>query len=199
MNMLSKILKEENMKKLVVLSALLAMSSIASAGMVLTAGGVDTGALTLSPSDTVMIGLYGNADDPGYPAVGNYFVGVIVDGPGTLDLSAVSTANISYTGNANTIAGAMDPDIAAFLGVKVPYADIVLNDLNTTANPPILSGILVHDLPFHCDGPGEVIIRLFDGAGNPMDSLIITQQGIPEPMTLGLLGLGGLFLRRRLA
>jgi len=40
MKMCFKILKEENMKKLVVLLALLAMSQVAGAGLMLTAGGV---------------------------------------------------------------------------------------------------------------------------------------------------------------
>jgi len=50
---------------------------------------------------------------------------------------------------------------------------------------------------FHCDGPGIVVISLLDAAsGNVLDTITVAQ-GIPEPMTVALLGLGGLFLRRR--
>jgi len=48
---------------------------------------------------------------------------------------------------------------------------------------------------FHCDGPGMVVISLLDTGGNVMDTITVSQ--IPEPMTVALLGLGGLFLRRR--
>ena len=51
------------------------------------------------------------------------------------------------------------------------------------------------DAEFHCDGPGLVNIVLFDAALNEIDRITISQ--IPEPMTVALLGLGGLFLRRR--
>jgi len=51
------------------------------------------------------------------------------------------------------------------------------------------------DTEFHCDGPGVVVITLMDTGGNTLDTITISQ--IPEPMTVALLGLGGLFLRRR--
>ena len=76
---------------------------------------------------------------------------------------------------------------------------------------------LIWNLLLHCDGPGEVIIDLTftDGryadastpGGNYYGDLLplseallgdlVIYQAIPEPMTIGLLGLGGLFLRRR--
>jgi len=48
---------------------------------------------------------------------------------------------------------------------------------------------------FHCDGPGIVVITLLDTDGVVLDTITVSQ--IPEPMTVALLGLGGLFLRRR--
>jgi hypothetical protein len=192
MKMCFKILKEENMKKLVVLLALLAMSQVAGAAIMLTAGGEVTEAITLNASDSIMIGFNGDGQD----APGAFFLGVVVDGPGTLDLSAVGSQNIGYGGNAGNIAAGMDGEIAGMLGIKVPYADISLQDV-VTGNPAPLTGVLVKDLAFHCDGAGLVLIRVFDGGGNLLDTLEISQ--VPEPMTLGLLGLGGLFLRRRLA
>ena len=52
------------------------------------------------------------------------------------------------------------------------------------------------DIVFHCDGTGDVTIELHDNTGaNLIDSAVVHQ--VPEPMTIALLGLGGLFLRRR--
>jgi hypothetical protein len=53
-------------------------------------------------------------------------------------------------------------------------------------------------LLFHCFATGDVTITLWDdseGYDTPQDTIIIHQ--VPEPMTIALLGLGGLLLRRR--
>jgi hypothetical protein len=52
------------------------------------------------------------------------------------------------------------------------------------------------DAVFHCLGEGTVSIDLYDAGGiNVIDAILVTQ--LPEPATVLLLGLGGLFLRRR--
>lgn len=53
-------------------------------------------------------------------------------------------------------------------------------------------------IDFECDGEGDVVLKFYDYATSmsvPVGSYTITQ--IPEPMTIALLGLGGLLLRRR--
>jgi len=52
---------------------------------------------------------------------------------------------------------------------------------------------------YHCCGPESeyVTINLFDASGEYVEDSIVVHQTIPEPMTIVLLGLGGLLLRRR--
>jgi hypothetical protein len=68
-------------------------------------------------------------------------------------------------------------------------------DNAATANQDILGSIA-----FHCEGAGDVTLKLYtvNDAYTELtlvDSVIVHQ--IPEPITMTLLGLGGLFLRRR--
>lgn len=54
------------------------------------------------------------------------------------------------------------------------------------------------EISFHCKAEGDVTINLYDVNWTyPVVDAITIHQVIPEPMTIALLGLGGLFLRRR--
>jgi len=53
------------------------------------------------------------------------------------------------------------------------------------------------DYGFECIGLGDVVIYLYaNDLQTVLDTLTISQV-VPEPMTIALLGLGGLFLLRR--
>jgi hypothetical protein len=51
------------------------------------------------------------------------------------------------------------------------------------------------DIEVHCDGPADCVVDLYDASGYTLIDTIVIHQ--PEPMTIALLSLGGLFLRRR--
>jgi len=54
------------------------------------------------------------------------------------------------------------------------------------------------EIDYHCLGVGDAeILLLGDDEYTVLDSIIIHQMDVPEPITIGLLGLGGLLLRRR--
>lgn len=64
-----------------------------------------------------------------------------------------------------------------------------------------LTGTIYDGIIFHCEALGDAVVNLYslDFSATPyydlIDSVVIHQ--IPEPMTVLLLGFGGLFLRRR--
>jgi len=171
--------KEDDMKKLLAVLMVLSVATVANAGLVIT--GVPTE--SLQPSDTVVLGLYsdGLSLDPA-GLINSEGVYLVPTGPGTLDISQA----------VNTVTGTiMDADWTDAVG------DIFI-DLGLSGNPipNIPQGDVVTGIVFHCDGPeGVSLVVVGDASGVVHATAVINQ--IPEPMTLGLLGIGGLFLRRR--
>jgi len=186
------------MKKLVVLMLVLGICSVTNAGLKLSVNNVvdpPEPTVPLNPSDNAVIDIQGL--DPAQP-MGTFYFGInLVGGEyGSLDISG---ATLHYGGTNQSIVP-MDPDIAGMLGLEVGGAAIELVDLvPPPAVPKPLLGRLVDNITFHCDGYNpnapDVTLSLFDIEGNLLDTQVIHQ--IPEPITIALLGLGGLFLRRR--
>ena len=170
------------MKKVLVLMLVLGFASMASAGLSLWVDGApaESSTITLLPSEYAMIGVY-NDDDGTVPRVLGYVS--ITDGPG------------SWSGGYNVyIPPSLTSAYAYYFGPLTGLGDTwYLSDADATVNE-IGVGML-GDFEFHCDDFGDVTIVLSDASQMIHDTLIIHQ--IPEPMTIGLLGLGGLFLRRR--
>jgi len=183
------------MKKLVVLMLVLGVCSLTNAGLKISVNGAVDPDVTLNVSDNATIDIRGL--DPAQP-MGSFFLGINLAGGeyGSLDISG---ATIPYQGTNKSIIP-LDPDIAAMLGVEAGGAQIELVDLvPPPAVPKPLLGPLVDNIKFHCDGYNpnapDVTLTLFDIEGTVLDTQVIHQ--IPEPVTIALLGLGGLFLRRR--
>ena len=179
------------MKNVLIVLTVLAMASVANAAMMISVNGVidpPDSTITLRPSEIAVIDIHGNGATP----PNAFFLGVSVRNMGLL---SVDKAVVLYTGNKAAIYMEDNPDdVATPLGIDNPFVHLELTDVST--NPPPLTGLLANLIEFHCTGqPGDVLLKLFDVDGNLMDSQIIHQ--IPEPITFALLGLGGLFLRRR--
>lgn len=190
--------KEENMKKLVALIAVLAISGVASAALTINVAGPDRDpakeGIQLNPSDVVHIVVI--ASD-GQLADTMLFIGN--SGPGVSSLEQPFNTVNPEAGVAD-ITWAEDEtghpyNLANVFGFDQLYAA----DLAIPAIPiPQINGTVVGTIAIHCEGPGAVTIVAF-GPDNGIEYSRVVIEQIPEPMTLGLLGLGGLFLRRRLA
>ena len=176
------------LRPLLILTVVLGMASMASAGLSLVVGGVEVGdSITINPSDTIWIGVY---DDTGGVPFG-----------GAVSIAEGSGANGSWTGGNGYYAPPATPGgYNMYIGYLSPaygneYGDIwyIVDQAATTVMP---SAGLQGEYEFHCDAAGDVVINLTaPDLVTILDTITITQ--IPEPITMALLGLGGLLLRRR--
>ncbi len=180
------------MKKFVMLMLVLGMASLATAGLQLSVNGsldpVDS-EITILPSTHLVLDIHGTT--PQGQAV-NWMV-TVNSAAGTVSGGTAQQGGI--TGNFPQIY----PD---------NYFLPSLGRDNTTHSATAgwvgdsgaaLSGLLVDLIDFHCEAPGDAVIELYSspdvGVWTLEDTAVIHQ--IPEPMTMVLLGLGGLLLRRR--
>jgi hypothetical protein len=198
--------KEDEMKKLLVVMLVLTMASLANAQLYISVNGTvdppDT-AITLRPSESVIIDITGDGLQPS-PWDG----WLLVEPIGGASMSGgvmLYTGSLSAFNHQKQTAGTTMLNVYGGYNTDEAYR-IVFAD---GAVPPApLNGKLIDGIVFHCDAIGDAKLTLVnvggyeDEEGNwvyiftEMDTMII-HQIIPEPMTLGLLGLGGLFLRRR--
>jgi hypothetical protein len=191
-------LKEQVMRKLLVLLSVLAIASIASAQEIdpvissLNGEPIDpTDEIWINPSDEI------NFDIVAFDCtLMTIDVIVTVTGPGTLLTDQTSLDSITYVGD--------DP---GYRMTPIVIEEGVSYELGT-ANFMGMTGIIFDHLLMHCDDLGDVIISAGPGtagggtldiSGYPYDGgwSSVTVHQIPEPMTVALLGLGGLFLLRR--
>ena len=174
----------------------LGMASLAGATLQISVNGdqdpVDSQITLDAPSGTAILDVW-TATDIGMFELCTYAL-IIAEGDGSID---AANADVLY---GNILAAEIPTDF--FLigpGLAATY-------LGGYAGNPVAGATLLDGILFHCEGVGDVTIELWSlketavasgiyEADALMDSVLIHQ--IPEPMTLALLGLGGLFLRRR--
>jgi hypothetical protein len=184
------------MKKLLVLMLMLGFAASANA-MVLEIADLEGVAIPdseiyLQPSETISLTISspGAGDEDLYIAlVCDTTMGSITGG--MVHIPPASDASMWFGPGA---AGAGIPGLLA--NEDGPWGSIA----SYSAAGNGTAGIYVDDLLFHCEWqPNDVLVRLVATAdfatATVLDTLIIHQ--VPEPMTVALLGMGGLFLLRR--
>ena len=178
------------MRKLLVCLMVLGMASLANASLYMTVNGSPAPAEKnlYPPSATMELDLELSA---GETTTGGTMAFVLDSAQGALDWSGVT-----YPDNPFMFPTSLTANVGP-QSVELTYGDMVAQPGPLT----IMAGLI-----FHCEAETDVLVELvatgnvtIDGtvypAGTILDSMIVHQ--VPEPMTMALLGLGGLALIRR--
>lgn len=164
------------MKKMLVLLAVLGLVSTANATLSLSINGnTDISSITLYPSDYVTVDIH--SDD-------------ILDWLAYLDLTdndlIATRVSAGFTANAGPDSSYSEYSYYGYWEYEVSNTDFAGGSTQPGSQ---------FEVVLHCEGLGNVEVLLYDDQVNLIDTATIVQ--LPEPMTIALLGLGGLFLRRR--
>ena len=180
------------MKNVLTVFAVLAIASVANAGLQISVNGVVSppeSEVTLNVGETAVIDIHATAWESGY---------LLLQGPGTIDASAPTLPLWENS----SVANVQEPDLSELIVGLADFGypdvlDIVTMDVVDTEDPYLTpNGLVIDGLKFTCTEVGDVVLTLLNA--NTFEEFdVVTIHQIPEPMTLGLLGLGGLFLRRR--
>ena len=185
------------MKKLLIFMLVLGMASLVNAlptSLQISVDGVEEpidSDIWLLPTETIELDIWTTAEIYSEGGLEGYFVIAVDSGYGSLSgglLAApwTETSNSMYgAGSGNSYLTPPEQGILGAIGT-------LLSEGNG------MTGTIFDSIIFHCEAPGDAYVNLywtdFSTLGL-LDTVIIHQ--IPEPMTVLLLGLGGLFLRRR--
>jgi hypothetical protein len=199
--------KEKMMKKLLILMLVLGLTSVANAALVgveLSVNGVTDGPdnttyITIAPCDTIVIDVFGPADTGWFGVVAimgsfpNVTGGEWGDELGPPYDPLCSSYYYEAAGYPKVLPGA--GDILAMTR-RIEYDDWGYGYELSAASATSVPGGKQFEYLYHCCLPDEVVtIQLWDAYDWALaDTIVVTQ---PEPMTIMLLGLGGLLLRRR--
>jgi len=180
------------MRKLLVLMLVFGLASMANAALRISVNdnkNPTDSDYTLRSSETITLDIWTDATIPILSVT--YWV-LVVD----TTMGRISDGVCKYPDDA-----VIWPD-AALAGIRgLPsYSDGVWGLIAVFSPAGIPANAVIYDeIIFQCKGVGDAVVELYTtdlvGTNTVVDSVVIHQ--IPEPMTIALLGFGGLLLRRR--
>jgi PEP-CTERM motif len=196
---LLKSVRRIKMKKLLVLALVLSMASLANATLQISVNGVQTATsdtIIVGNSDTT-IGIWTNAAI-GYQS-GDYYVLAVQTADTFLDntsgVAVSADSGMSILNGLNAVADLSWPvPDAGYDGVGGGAFDMDAAG-GIAANTQLFGSFSIKAL-----APGNYTLKLYespDAVAPFVLSESVTLHQTPEPITMTLLGLGGLFLRRR--
>jgi hypothetical protein len=171
------------MKKLLTMLAVLAMATVANA------------ALVLDPVEATMATGLNIQSDPIDVAAPQQALFLAVGGGG----GAIDAGTVVYTGSLTAITDftGVDPDFTAavegVIGEAPTRIDMIELFDNQIPAVPVMGVVVSYGVTDATDAAGTMVHLLNFDTLEIMNSAKI----VPEPITIALLGLGGLFLRRR--
>jgi hypothetical protein len=169
------------MKKLLALMLVLGMASAANAALVISLNGAtDIDEIVVVPSDTVVVDVF---DTLGANWLA--YIDFYNESEGTYSLSNARWGPAAGDGSIGMSGYSLNPTYDAY--------EYEITQAWGTTTTKLPGAVWMVDL--HCEKEGNVYIELYDRDVVLQDTATIIQ--LPEPMTIALLGLGGLFLRRR--
>ncbi len=178
------------MKKLLVLALVVSLTGLASAGLMLSATEVDTGVFTVklvqdAPNET------GSGGEIQINVVGDALIGDVDYLPkatfdaGTGTFFGWDWSLVSGFENVDGVKLNAVPN----LGAGTPGVGSIVDQIKSTEYDNTIAFTLTVQAPTTVSISGQWDGEMYDGAS--------AMELVPEPMTVALLGLGGLFLRRR--
>jgi hypothetical protein len=182
------------MKKTLILALVLSMVSMANAALQISVNGdtLITDVMTI-PSDVLVLGIA--TDSPMGFGLGDWNGAAL-----TCTINSTIDASNAVSLYPNEPGIAIFRDAAVDLGFIVPTypQDNGPGFTFTFTGANIPAGMIIDSIMMHCNSPILTVVTLWGSQDyehfEVLDTLYVW---IPEPMTLGLLGLGGLFIRRR--
>ena len=184
------------MKKLLIFTLVLGIGTLATAGLQISVNGVlepVDSEITLEPSQEILLDVW--TDAPIAPFSGHTWALVVSSLNGTITGGAAIPGPVGV----NQVNGIVSENDTL---VPPPGSDGIWGSCFNVTTTPVgdMGLVLVDQILFHCEGPLDAVVELYEVVENEpfanlMDTVIIHQ--IPEPASLALLGLGGLLLRRR--